>query len=176
MRGHCREHVRRLGAGGLKQGLRKNPEVRLGRRLVVWNSNHHHVLIHFMRGILVEKRLRLCSPSLPSERGITPLATAARGNPPGLGSRGRRPVTAAAMPPRPRLTIQEHMYQDRHNEKLDWERAEGPDPRDPRFNGACGGKHTATETHSRIANQFMVKYSCSGCRLQLLYVPLHGYY
>ena len=31
-----------------------------------------------------------------------------------------------------KLTMAQHMYQDRRNEELDWTRAEGPDPRDPR--------------------------------------------
>ena len=70
-----------------------------------------------------------------------------------------------------KLTIAQHMYQDRRNEELDWSRAEGPDPRDPRHQ-ACN--HTVQRGNCRVANSHMVKYKCQECDLVLLYVPRHG--
>ena len=67
-------------------------------------------------------------------------------------------------------TMAEWMYQDRRNEELDWTRAEGPDPRDPR--GGC--QHRVERKSCRIANAHMVKYKCQLCEMVVLYVPKHG--
>ena len=89
--------------------------------------------------------------------------------------KARHLLLATAAPPampRRKFTIAEHMFHDRHAEDLDWERAEGPDPRDPRHDGGpCAGQHQVFTTNCRVANQHMVKYRCSVCSLELLYVP-----
>ena len=75
------------------------------------------------------------------------------------------------MGPRRKFSIEEFMYKDRNDLTLDWERAEGPDQRDPRFLGSCSGDHKVVDKKGRTANKHMVKYKCSTCDLQMLYVP-----
>ena len=75
----------------------------------------------------------------------------------------------------PRLTIAHHMAVDRRDSRLDWSRAEGVDVRDPRARGPpCNGQHDPTHSQCRIANQYMVKYKCVDCMIQMLYIPRHG--
>ena len=77
--------------------------------------------------------------------------------------------------PRRKFTIAEHMFRDRQDTNLDWERAEGPDPRDPRHDGGpCAGQHEVLATNCRVSNQHMVKYRCTVCSLPLLFVPRVG--
>ena len=85
-------------------------------------------------------------------------------------------LVSMAKRPTPRTTS-EWMYLDRRNATLDWERAEGIDPRDPQALGKpCMGEHvTATRPPIRIANQAMALYKCRGCQIRLLYVPRYGF-
>ena len=80
------------------------------------------------------------------------------------------------MPPKkPKLTAAQRMFIDRRDPKLDWQRAELMGPRDPLAKGApCNGRHDTSEPQCRRANQYMVKYRCLNCMIQLLYVPRRG--
>ena len=112
-------------------------------------------MILCMLGILMGMVLRPNSLNHHSNQMATTSVTAAQATSP-RAARGTR--SAAGMPPRKKLTIEERMYLDRHDEDLDWERAEGPDPRDPRCKaGSCKGQHMALKPSARIANQHMVQ-------------------
>ena len=81
------------------------------------------------------------------------------------------------MPPKQnqKLSAAQRMHLDRRDPRLDWSRAELTDPRDPLAKGPpCNGRHDTSEPQCRVANQFMVKYRCLNCRIQLLYVPRRG--
>lgn len=62
--------------------------------------------------------------------------------------------------------------------KFDFERAVGPDPRDPRTTGPpCNGKHVPAPMHRGSQsgkNQSAMWTACSVCGLRLRYVPAYG--
>lgn len=64
------------------------------------------------------------------------------------------------------------------DEKYDWERTQGPDPRDPRTTGPpCHGEHVEAPPGRGSpsgSNKFAIWKACQGCGLRLSYTPTWG--
>lgn len=74
-----------------------------------------------------------------------------------------------------RRSLAEILEADETDDRLDWLRAEGPDPKDERNAGApCFEEHRIEEKGCKSRNQHAMTLKCQTCHLRMLYVPAMG--
>lgn len=87
---------------------------------------------------------------------------------------GRR-MSRSTKPCASRRSLAEILEADEAGDRLDWARAEGPDPWDTRNAGApCYEEHRLEEKGCRSRNQHALTLRCQICYLRMLYVLVVG--